>query len=86
MVAAGLCHSDEHLQTGDMPAGHYPLIAGHEGAGIVEAVGPNTSGWEVGDHVVFSFIPSCGRCRWCSEGMTNLCGRSSLQALLVSHL
>jgi len=73
MVATGLCHSDDHLQTGDMPAGHYPIIAGHEGAGIVEAVGPNTPGWEVGDHVVFAFIPSCGRCRWCSEGMTNLC-------------
>jgi NDMA-dependent alcohol dehydrogenase len=73
MVAAGLCHTDEHLRTGDVTVGHYPMIAGHEGAGIVEAVGPHTPGWEVGDHVVFAFIPSCGRCRWCSEGMTNLC-------------
>jgi NDMA-dependent alcohol dehydrogenase len=73
MVATGLCHSDEHLQTGDMLAGHYPLIAGHEGAGVVEAVGPNTPGWEVGDHVVFAFIPSCGKCKWCAKGMTNLC-------------
>jgi NDMA-dependent alcohol dehydrogenase len=73
MVATGLCHSDDHLQTGDGPAGHYPMIAGHEGAGVVESVGPNTPAWSVGDHVVFSFIPSCGRCRWCSEGMTNLC-------------
>lgn len=73
MVAAGLCHSDDHLQTGDMPAGHYPMLAGHEGAGVVEAVGPHTPHWEVGDHVVFSFLPSCGRCRWCAEGRSNLC-------------
>jgi NDMA-dependent alcohol dehydrogenase len=73
MVATGLCHSDEHLQTGDLLAGIYPFIAGHEGAGIVEAIGPNTPGWAVGDHVVLSFIPSCGHCRWCNEGMTNLC-------------
>ncbi|MEN2738379.1 NDMA-dependent alcohol dehydrogenase [Microbacterium sp. X-17] len=73
MVAAGLCRSDDHFQTGDSIAGRYPFICGHEGAGVVEAVGPGTPGWEVGDHVVFSFIPSCGRCRWCSRGMTNLC-------------
>jgi Zn-dependent alcohol dehydrogenase len=73
MAATGLCHSDEHLQTGDMTAAHYPIVAGHEGAGVVEAVGPGTPGWEPGDHVVMSFIPSCGHCRWCSEGMTNLC-------------
>ena len=73
MAATGLCHSDYHLRTGDAYASHYPFICGHEGAGIVEAVGPETSGWDVGDHVVFGFIPSCGQCRWCSEGMTNLC-------------
>ncbi|EHI43667.1 S-(hydroxymethyl)glutathione dehydrogenase/class III alcohol dehydrogenase [Rhodococcus opacus PD630] len=73
LVAAGLCHSDDHLQTGDLVGDHYPIIGGHEGAGIVEAVGPNTSGWEVGDHVVFSFLPACGHCRWCAEGISNLC-------------
>jgi|SRR5271165_968457 len=73
MAATGLCHSDEHFQEGDSTAGYYPFICGHEGAGVVEAVGPNTPGWAVGDHVVFSFIPSCGRCRWCASGMTNLC-------------
>lgn len=73
LVASGLCHSDDHLRTGDTVVGHYPIVGGHEGAGVVEAVGPNTPGWEAGDHVVFSFIPSCGRCRWCAEGMTNLC-------------
>ncbi len=73
MVATGLCHSDEHLQTGDSVAAHYPFICGHEGAGIVEAVGPHTFGWSIGDHVVMSFIPGCGRCRWCAEGLSNLC-------------
>ncbi|MBL7496655.1 NDMA-dependent alcohol dehydrogenase [Frankia sp. CNm7] len=74
MVAAGLCHSDDHVATGDMPlTGAIPLVGGHEGAGIVEAVGPNTQGWEVGDHVVLPFLPSCGRCRWCASGMQNLC-------------
>ena len=48
---------------------------GHEGTGIVESVGPGTIGWEVGDAVVFTWIPSCGKCRWCTTGMTNLCDR-----------
>ncbi|MCU4185356.1 NDMA-dependent alcohol dehydrogenase [Acidiferrimicrobium sp. IK] len=73
MVASGLCHSDDHLATGDIPVGVYPFAGGHEGAGIVDKVGPNTPGFEEGDHVVFSFLPGCGRCRWCAAGMQNLC-------------
>jgi NDMA-dependent alcohol dehydrogenase len=73
MVASGLCHSDDHVATGDIPVGVYPFAGGHEGAGIVTAVGPHTPGWQEGDHVVFSFLPSCGQCRWCSRGMQNLC-------------
>lgn len=73
MAYSGLCHSDYHLVTGDSTAGVLPFVGGHEGTGVVEAVGPNTPDWEVGDKVVFSFIASCGRCRWCNEGMTNLC-------------
>ena len=73
MVASGLCHSDDHVATGDIPVGIYPFAGGHEGAGIVEQVGPNTPGCEVGDHVVLSFLPGCGRCRWCASGMQNLC-------------
>jgi S-(hydroxymethyl)glutathione dehydrogenase/alcohol dehydrogenase len=74
MVAAGLCHSDDHVATGDLPfAGSFPAAGGHEGAGIVEAVGPHTPGWQVGDHVVLSFLPACGVCRWCASGMQNLC-------------
>jgi NDMA-dependent alcohol dehydrogenase len=73
MVASGLCHSDDHIATGDIPVGVYPFAGGHEGGGIVESVGPNTKGFEVGDKVIFSFLPSCGKCRWCATGHQNLC-------------
>jgi NDMA-dependent alcohol dehydrogenase len=73
LVAAGLCHSDDHIATGDLPVATYPMIGGHEGAGIVEAVGPHTTGVDVGDPVVFSFLPVCGRCHWCATGHQNLC-------------
>lgn len=75
MAAAGLCHSDDHILTGDLPVPPeaLPIVGGHEGAGIVEEVGPNTPGWEVGDRVVLTFLPMCGLCRWCASGMQNLC-------------
>lgn len=74
-VASGLCHSDEHLRTEGFWAGmaRFPMVGGHEGAGIVEAVGPGVTTVQEGDHVVCSFIPACGRCRWCSTGHQNLC-------------
>jgi len=81
MVAAGLCHSDDHLATGDMPAMRMPLCGGHEGAGVVEAVGPNVANVAPGDHVVLQFIPGCGRCRWCASGQQNLC---DLGAMLLA--
>jgi alcohol dehydrogenase (nicotinoprotein) len=71
-VASGLCHSDDHVRTGDLPS-RYPIIGGHEGAGIVEEVGPGVYDIAPGDHVVCSFLPTCGRCRWCSTGHQNLC-------------
>ncbi|WP_246115863.1 alcohol dehydrogenase catalytic domain-containing protein [Trebonia kvetii] len=69
-AAAGLCHSDEHLVTGDMVADpaygstwkQFPMIAGHEGAGVIEEVGPGVTSVRPGDHVVTSFVPSCGVC------------------------
>jgi len=73
MVASGLCHSDDHAATGDFPVGILPMCGGHEGAGIIEQVGPGVSGFAVGDHVVFSFLPACGRCRYCARGQQNLC-------------
>lgn len=73
MAATGLCHSDDHFATGDQQPGILPIAGGHEGSGIVEAVGPGTTGFAEGDHVVFSFLPVCGRCRWCATGHQNLC-------------
>ncbi len=73
LVASGMCHSDDHIATGDIPVGVYPFAGGHEGAGIVSKAGANNKGLKEGDHVVFSFLPSCGHCRWCASGMQNLC-------------
>jgi S-(hydroxymethyl)glutathione dehydrogenase/alcohol dehydrogenase len=73
---SGMCHSDEHLRTGDAYA-LLPMVGGHEGAGVVEAVGSRVSRVAVGDHVVCSFIPACGVCRYCSTGRQNLCDRGA---------
>jgi S-(hydroxymethyl)glutathione dehydrogenase/alcohol dehydrogenase len=78
MGAAGLCHSDDHLVTGDMPAMKLPFAGGHEGAGIVEEVGSAVSNVAPGDHVVIQFIPGCGRCRPCASGMQNLCDSGAM--------
>jgi S-(hydroxymethyl)glutathione dehydrogenase/alcohol dehydrogenase len=72
LEASGLCHSDDHLRTGDIPV-RYPIVGGHEGAGVVEKVGPGVGRLAPGDHVVGSFLPVCGKCRFCARGMTNLC-------------
>jgi len=71
--ATGLCHSDEHARTGDMPVPHYPTICGHEGAGEVVAVGDGVTSVAPGDHVAMSFVPSCGQCRPCQRGQAYLC-------------
>ncbi len=73
LAASGLCHSDEHVRVGDLPMEELPAIGGHEGAGIVEAVGPEVRSVAEGDHVVLSWIPACGRCHWCAIGRENLC-------------
>ncbi len=72
MTASGLCHSDVHYNLGDQPS-HVPMCGGHEGAGIIEEVGRDVTGLRRGDHVVASFVPSCGRCRYCATGRQNLC-------------
>jgi NDMA-dependent alcohol dehydrogenase len=72
VVASGMCHSDEHLRTGDLPF-LPPIIGGHEGAGVVVEVGPEVSWLQPGDHVITSFIPACGRCPSCASGHSNLC-------------
>ena len=73
MEASGMCHSDHHLVTGGIPMAGFPVLGGHEGAGIVTEVGPGVEHIAPGDHVVLSFIPSCGECPSCQAGMRNLC-------------
>lgn len=73
MEAAGMCRSDHHLVTGDIPMAGFPILGGHEGAGIVTEVGPGVDDFAPGDHVVLAFIPSCGKCPSCQAGMRNLC-------------
>ena len=80
LAASGMCHSDEHVVTGDLPF-ELPIIGGHEGAGVVEAVGEGVSWLAPGDHVVFGFIPACGRCASCSTGHQNLCDLGALIGL-----
>ncbi len=83
LAASGMCHSDEHLVTGDMqldPAvadmiglKQFPVIGGHEGAGTVVEVGPGVTSLKEGDHVALGFIPACGRCPSCARGWQHLC-------------
>lgn len=73
LAASGMCHSDEHLLTGDTPVPSYPVLGGHEGAGVVTKVGPGVTDLAEGDHVVLAFIPACGKCLPCSTGHQNIC-------------
>src|SRR6059058_1460112 len=69
---AGLCHSDIHIAHGDLPA-RLPMVLGHEGAGIIEEIGPGVTRVKAGDKVVCSFIPNCGVCRYCATGRQSIC-------------
>ncbi len=71
-VASGVCHSDLHHIQGRV-AHPTPVVYGHEGAGIIEQVGPNVTSVKPGDHVLTSYIASCGRCHYCTIGRGNLC-------------
>jgi S-(hydroxymethyl)glutathione dehydrogenase / alcohol dehydrogenase len=73
VVAAGVCHSDVHLADGLLGAGRWPMVLGHEGAGVVEAVGEGVADVAVGDHVAFCFVPACGACGACRAGRRTLC-------------
>jgi len=74
LAASGVCHSDYHVVLGEWTA-RPPLVLGHEGAGVVEAVGAGVTSVEAGDHVVLSWVPYCERCRYCRDGRPALCER-----------
>jgi len=86
VAAAGVCHSDVHLADGALGPGRWPMVLGHEGAGVVEAVGERVTHVAPGDRVAFSFVPSCGQCRACRAGRRNLCepaGRNAFRGTLM---
>jgi Zn-dependent alcohol dehydrogenase len=72
LTASGVCGSDRSISTGSMP-GAFPMVLGHEGAGVIEEVGPDVADLGVGDHVVISWVPRCGTCRACKRGQPFLC-------------
>jgi len=73
LVACGVCHTDLYTASGVDPSGYAPTVLGHEGAGVVEAVGPGVESLAVGDHVVTLFSPQCRECVHCRDERTNLC-------------
>lgn len=73
IAASGVCHSDHHLVTG-ATRHPMPLVAGHEGAGVVESVGADVRGVAPGDHVILNWAPACGTCFYCQHDRSNLCG------------
>src|SRR5919109_2036949 len=73
LAACGVCHTDLHTASGADPSGYAPTVLGHEGAGVVEAVGEGVASLAPGDHVVTLFSPQCRECVHCRSTKTNLC-------------
>jgi NDMA-dependent alcohol dehydrogenase len=73
VAAVGLCRTDYHVMRGERRVAMTPMVLGHEAAGVAEEVGAAVSGVKPGDHVVLTFIPGCGACRWCRRGLNHFC-------------
>ena len=73
LAATGVCHTDAYTMSGLDSEGRFPVVLGHEGAGVVEELGPGVSSVKVGDHVIPLYTPECRNCKYCLSGKTNLC-------------
>lgn len=73
IVASGVCHTDAYTLSGKDSEGIFPVVLGHEGAGVVEAIGEGVTSVAIGDHVIPLYTPECGECKFCTSGKTNLC-------------
>jgi NDMA-dependent alcohol dehydrogenase len=73
IAAVGLCRTDYHVMRGERRVAMRPMVLGHEAAGVVEQIGDAVGGIKTGDHVILTFIPACGKCHWCRQGLHHLC-------------
>jgi S-(hydroxymethyl)mycothiol dehydrogenase len=76
ILASGVCHTDWGVKEGVYGSSGFPFLLGHEGAGVIEAVGPGVDQHQVGDHVILAWRAPCGRCRFCKIGKPNFCAAS----------
>jgi len=77
VAAVGLCRTDYHVMRGERRVAMQPMVLGHEAAGVVEEIGAAVDGIKPGDHVILTFIPGCGNCRWCRLGLHHLCAEGA---------
>ncbi|MCL4863388.1 MAG: alcohol dehydrogenase catalytic domain-containing protein, partial [Caldilineaceae bacterium] len=76
ILASGVCHTDLGVKMGVYGSEGYPFLMGHEGAGVIEAVGPGVTKHKVGDHVILAWRAPCGECRFCRKGKPSFCAAS----------
>src|SRR5215472_10451349 len=73
LAASGVCHTDAYTMSGKDSEGRFPVVLGHEGAGVVEELGSGVTSVQVDDHVIPLYTPECRNCKFCLSGKTNLC-------------